>query len=451
MLSTRRHTDRTASAARWTSRLGGILVMGLALLMLAACDDSSSTGPGDEISTIEGSVESSSRTSGAQEASAVAAAAVNADGSLDVLAEAEIQADGSFTIEGVPAGRSGLVVTAEASDGEEVGRVLVHGETEGGATITTEPINGETTVEGLVHSRLSAAGVDAEVRNTARLALLIRIDESTVSEVAASAQAIQEVAAGVQAGAEAQADGYADMGADASAQNEALASVALQHAQDRQSGVDAEAAHEAFARASVDAFAQGDADDEDVSLATAAAATGLDQAMALASEEAGAHLELAKNAVELNLTAREELAADLESSDEQSAAASALADARVGVEASASPGEIAQALLETEESAEEELTTLIMARIPDGVSAEVRSEIETRLQTALAEADLSASVEASGAVDPRAVAQAVLDYRQQLRSAVEALVAVVPDEVGLDADATTSLFIAARGGPSIGS
>lgn len=476
MWSERGEEGRGSGAGEIVRRVAGVMTFGLALATLGACGDDTDTftgpgnGNGDQTATVDGSIESTNQTasspyasqtfattapsrssSGAQEASTVAAAAVNGDGSLEVLAEAEVQGDGSFSIEEVPAGRSGLVVSARTSDGDEVGRVLVHGETEGGATVTTEPMNGETTVEGLVHARLTEAGVAEEVRNTARLALMIRMDESTAADVAASAQSIQEVAAGVQAGAEAMAEAYAEMGADASTQNEALVTAALQHAQDRQGGTEVEAAHEAFANAAVDAFAQGggEADVEGVALATAAAATGLDRAMAVASEEA--RLDLARNAVDLNLTAREELAAGLESSNEQSAAASALADARVRVQASASVAEIAQVMMETEESVVTELTSLILARIPDSVPVEIRANLESRLESAFADADLSASLEASGAADPAAIAQAVLDYRQQVRAAVDALVADVPSGAGIEAEATTSLLIAARGGPSIGS
>ena len=474
MSKTRRMTRFANRAADRMRRIGVVLIAGVAVTALAACGDDGNgmTDPGgdDQVqtATIDGSVENTTTTASpytdatyatapassagaAQEAATAAVASVNADGSLNVLASADVQSDGSFTIEEVPAGNSGLVVTVRTGDDAEVGRVLVHGETEGGATITTEPVTAETTVEGMVYSHLTAAGVSEQVRNTARLALLIRMDESTAADVAASAQAIADVASGVQAGAEAMASTYAETGADASAQNDALVTEARAHAQARQGGTAADAAHDAFAQAAVSAFASGGADTEDVSLGTAAAATGLDQAMAQASAEAQSHLELARSTVDLNLVAREELNAGLQSTGETDATATALADARASVAASADVAALAQALVDMEAGLESELMTLIMARIPDIVDVTVRSEFQSRLETAFAEADLSAHVEASGAADPDAVAQAIIDYRSELQTAVQAVIDAAPSEVGVEAEATTSLLIAAQGGPSIGS
>lgn len=451
-------------------RLRSVIVAGAVLAALTACgddDNGTSTGPDDDgqqqTATIVGSIESTvdassslngfslrtaaSRTSGSAQASTVSAVAVSGDGSLQVLAEAEVQADGRFSIEDVPAGRSGLLVSARASSGEEVGRVLVHGETEGGATIVTEPVNGETTVEGLVLETLAEAGVDERIRNTAQLALLVRLDQSTAQEVAASAQSIQEVADAYRAGAEAQSQVFAGVGADQSAQADALIEAALQHAENRDGGSDPETAQEDFVQAALDAFAQGGADSDEIARATAAAATGLDQAGSVASEDA--RLDLARNAVELNLDARQELVAGLSSSEEASAAATALTDAEARVGASISVAEIAQALSETEASAREELTSMILSALPPEVPDDVRIIIEGRLDTAFAEADLSASLE--GSVDVASIVQTAVDYRDRVRSAVEAFVAELPSGVSVSASVTTDLLVATQGGPAIGS
>ena len=449
------------------------IVVWTMLVALVACgDDQTLTGPsngGDaaQTATVTGSVENTQETASAPaatiglattptqqvagEASTVAVAAVSADGSLDVLAEAEVQSDGRFTIEDVPAGRSGLVISARASDGTEVGRALVHGVTEAGATTVTAPVNGETTVQGLVYSRLAAAGVSEEIRNTARLALLIRMEQATAEEVAASATSIQAVADAYRAGTEAESQVFAKAGTDRGAQLEALIEAARQHAesqhaQSRDGGTRPDVAQDTFIDAALEAFARGGASSGDISLATSAGATGLDQAGTVANENA--RLDIARNAVELNLAARQKFVAEMDDSNERSAAASALAEARVEVRASASVSDVARALADAEAGVEQELTSMILARLPSQVPLAVRANIESRLETAFAEANLSASVR--GLTDVSSIVQAVLDYRDQVRSAVDAFVAELPSGLSVDAEFTADLLVALRGGPAIG-
>ena len=444
------------------------IVVWTMLVALVGCgDDQTLTGPGNggddaQTATVTGSVESAQQTASAPvaafglattpsrqvagEASSVAVAAVSADGSLDVLAEAEIQSDGRFTIEGVPAGRGGLVVSARGSNGAEVGRALVHGETEAGATTVTEPVTGETTVQGLVYSRLTAAGVSEEIRNTARLALLIRMEQATAEEVAASATSIQAVADAYRAGAKVEGQVFAAAGTDRGAQLDALIEAARQHAESRDGGTRPDVAQDAFIDAALEAFARGGANSGDISLATSAGATGLDQAGAVAHENA--RLDLARNAVELNLAARQKLVADMDDSNERSAAAAALAEARIEVRASASVADVARALADAEAGVEQELTSMILARLPSQVPLTVRTTIESRLAAAFAQANLSASLR--GLTDVNSIVQAALAYRDQVRSAVDAFVAELPSGLSVDAEVTADLLVALRGGPAIG-
>lgn len=442
------------------------IVTGLAVLALAACGDDGTdpTGPGDDSgadqATVRGSIEnttepessaaasaasSQGQSGAAAQASTVAVAAVESSGSLDVLAEADVQADGTFVVEDVPAGRSGLVVSARNGSGDEVGRVLVHGETRSGATVRTEPVTAETTVEGRVRTRMVAEGASEEVRSSGTIALLIRMDEATAADVAASGSAVAEVAAAYRAGAEALVESFAEVEADAEARMEAVLEAAVAHAESRDGGASAEAAHDAFVEAALDAFVEAGADAEDVAVATGVAAIGLDRAMLAADENA--RLELARNAVRLNLQARERLVAEQPSSDESDAAASALADARVGVEAAVSVDEMATALLEAEQRAEEEITAAILARLPSSASLALEAQIETLVGDAFADADLSARVGA--AVEVGAILDAVVDYRQQVRSRVQAVVEALPSEVELDAEVTARLIVAAACGPSL--
>lgn len=442
--------------------------LNIALLLgafaLAGCDsESSPVGPEPDpdpdptLATVAGQVESTHETASspamssgpaavAGEASTVAVAAVESDGALEVLAEAEVQSDGRFSIEDVPTGRSGLVVSARAAGGEEVGRALVHGETEAGATVTTAPINGETTVEGLVYARLQSAGVAEQIRNTAQLALLIRMDESTASDVAASAQSIQVVADAYVNGAGALEQGLAAMGeANAQARAQAMLVAALEHAERRDGGQSAEAAQEAFLEAALGAFVQGGAELEAVALATAAAATGLDRAMEVA--DANARLDMAKNAVELNLLARSEFAAGTPESGARASALTALANARANVRAAATLDGVIEALASLEAEAEETLLAAIMDRLPEQVPEPVRAQLRVRLETAFASADLSA--ELNGQTDAESIVTAVMEYRQQVRSAVEAFIAELPAGVDITAEAVAGLLIAVRGGPDL--
>lgn len=435
---------------------------------VVGCDHSQNAFTGPEVgsrqfSTVEGRVESTNQTASsdissvtaantassgaaAADASTVAVAHVRTDGSLEVLAEAEVAADGRFSVDDVPAGRSDLVVVARTDGGAEVGRVLVHGETEADAVVITAPVNAETTVEGHVFATLKEAGVPEQIRSTAQVALLVHMSESTAAEVAASAQAIQEVSDGVRTSVEAKNRTFAELGADVDGQAraEAMLQAAAEHALSRHGGAEVEAANEAFLQAGVDALIQAGADTEEASLATTAAATGLDRAMAQANENA--RLEIAKNAVEMNLQARQRLMAEEPDNPASRIGAEAQTRARADVEAAASLSAVAQALLDAEASFEEELRTTILSSLSDA-SSDVRIRVDARLETAFAEADFSAQAQAAVSVDE--IARAVVDYRQQLQTAVQAFVDSLPNDSSVSARVSTELLVAIHGGPSL--
>ncbi|MFP3948099.1 MAG: hypothetical protein ACOC8K_06870 [Gemmatimonadota bacterium] len=433
----------------------------------AACDTGSDLmGPGGDESpaTVEGRVEgdgstddsdgsstSPSRTTpyavASGKATTAAVAHVRGDGSLEVLAEADLDADGSFRITGVPAGRSDLVVVARGSGGSEVGRVLVHGETRSGAVITTAPINAEATVEGRVFARLKSEGVPQEERASAQLALLIHMSEATAADVAASTDAVASVAHGARAGIEAMNRTFAELSADvdARARAEAMLQAAVDHAESRHAGADADAAAEAFLSAAVDGVVRAGADAEVVSLATAAAVTSVERAAAQVDGSAG--LELARNGVRLNLEARKQLAASLSSDPSKSLATGVLADLEAEVEASASLGAMIESIVDAEARFEEELTALILSELT-ALSATQRAEIEARLESAFATADLSARLDS--AVTVSQVVQAVIEYRQELGAAVEAYLGILPDDVTATTRVSAELLMLVHGGSGLG-
>jgi hypothetical protein len=434
-----------------------------AVFALTGCDSESTPvgpdpdpDPDPETAIVDGQVESThptasrnASTSGpasvAAEASTVAVAAVQSDGSLDILAEAEVQADGRFSVEDVPSDQSGLVVSARGENGDEVGRVLVHGETRAGSTTTTAPINGETTLEGMVYGHLAAAGVSSEIRNTAKIALLIRMDESSASEVVGSVQTVQAVAEAYANGAASLDQSFQAMGeTSADARLDTLLEAAKDHAWNRDQGESQEGAQKLFIDAAVEAFQEGGAELEVVALATAAAATGLDRAMGEA--HGNARLDIAKNAVELNLRARSELAQALPESEERTVSVSALTEARTQIRVAASLDEVINALIELEEEVEETLLDAIMDRLPEEVPDAVRAQLRIQLETAFASADLSAHL--NSASESEAIVAAVEEYRQDLRDAVEAFISELPGEVDLTAEVALTLLLAAQGGPN---
>ena len=441
---------------------------------LAACDDNGEmiTDPnGDDpaaTSAVEGSVENTHsspnssalpaphsstgsgttpETTAGAEAATAAVAQVQSDGSLEFLAEAEVEADGTFRVEDVPANRSDLVVVLRAEDEAEVGRVLVHGETEAGVTLVTEPVNANTTVAGHVYGNLVDAGVAQEVRSTAHLALLLRMEESTAAEVAASAQAIQEVATGIQAGIESKMETL--VATESEVDPDAWAALMLQaaqtHAESRHGGADARAAQEAFLEAGLSALFEAGADAEKSALATTSAATGLDRAMAEADSQA--RLDLAKHFVEFNFLARQELAQEHPEEASRDEGASALAEARVEAEAATSISQLAQAVEGSGEVFLDGVVDLAISVLPD-LGGDARAQLESSLETALANAWFGAHVGA--AATPSELAQAVVEYRSQVRSTVDAFVESAPAEADAEGYVSAELLIAVRGGPALG-
>lgn len=447
-------------------KIGRWMPIFLLAVSAAACDDSS-TAPEHADAVITGEVretsepaptQSGAQPSGSQAddsapssgssltATTVIAASVRGDGSLDMISEADVEVDGRYTLT-VPAGRSDLIVAARSSGGAEVGQVIVHQRTTSGVEVRAAPINAHTTTEGRVYARVRASGMAASAINTAELALFLHLEAATAAHAAASAETLDALAAGYVAAQAAMTEVLASAGSETSvsARAEILANAAVQHDLDCESGMGAAAAHDAFVAAALDAYLDEGVSAEALVLATAAATAGLDQALAQA--DAAARLDVATEATDLTVRARQRLAAELPLSfvTFYTLATESHAAIRLKIRASTSFSDFLSAVRAEEAAAEAAVTDAIMALVSSFSSA-TRAEVEARLEAAFVEANLSARLDASASATQKA--EAIAEYRQDVRAAVGALIDSLPQGVSLDAEATAKLLMAVRAGPS---
>jgi hypothetical protein len=196
---------------------------------------------------------------------------VRGDGTFAQLATASVEADGSFEVRDVPAGRSDLAVVAYAG-GQVVGGVLIHETTRSGAVIVTAPINHETSVEAGAYSQVRAEGSSG---SASELALLVHVQGTSAEMLASSTAEIDAVADGYLAASSAMTSVYATAGTSfgSSARAQALTGAAIQFAADRHSGMSLSTAHDAFTDAALSAYASAGATLEQSVIAWGAAAS----------------------------------------------------------------------------------------------------------------------------------------------------------------------------------
>lgn len=430
-----------------------------ALLTTLACSDDG-TGPDPDPgqqASIQGRVEQTAPegvayptssavragASGSVTAKTVTVASVNSDGSLDALAQADVLTDGSFVIDDVPTGRENLVVVARSESGENVGRVLVHGRTEANTTLTTAPINYETSVRALAYSSMKARG-EADMSSSAEVTLLVHPEASTAATIMAQ-QEVDAMAGGAAAAGDAMTRVYAGFGTalDASARADATAQAAIQFAVDRYNGTQADVAYDAYVDAALDAYVGAGVALESVVTATAAAASTFDARLNGHTSVRG---DVVMESVRMNLKAREKLAAKFQSGDEGAVALAVmdvLADADASVRGAATAADIRAALdAHAAAAANATVSGMLDFLIPGG-SVLLRTQVEAKAQAAVAAARLHTRL--SAAASAEAAAQACADYRAEVKAAVMAMLETA-GRTELDVDAMTSLYIAAHGG-----
>lgn len=426
-----------------------------AMLSLAACDDAPTTPDFDsnQDAAVEGRVDETtpSQSSGAQQASGTQAQTVSvvqigASGEYSVLASADVEADGSYRVEGVPAGRANTAVVAYV-DGRAAGEVLIHGEIRGGMVIRPSPINYETTMETRAYAKVVAANRTNHT-SSSELALLLHASGSELESTLASEAEIEAIADGSAEAGATMNEVFADAGVslDASARSDLLMSAALDFTSDLLAGLSLEVAHDEYAEAAIDAYVDAGAKLETLVMATAGAASTLDASLEGRTSVRG---RIIAEPVLFNLSARARAAAKHRTAAEGSLAVaveSTLDDARAGVELATTAaevrGELEARLDATIDAAADAAVDLLAA----DASTTVRSDVRAAAEAALAQATLRTRLE--GSANASAAASAMADYRASVRSAVRTMVDAAGD-ASADVDVITELFIAACGGAYI--
>jgi hypothetical protein len=435
--------------------LGMGALMGLAAL--TGCADS--TEPTFEGNTVvEGRVEQTTpqpTTAGPSApqrapgtwATSVAVVRVQADGSQLELATADVEADGSYSVSGVPAGLDDRAVVAYI-DGGAAGEVLIHERSRDGAVILAAPITYETTVEGRAYSRLRASGM-ASASTGSELALLVRIEGQAAATAATSEAELTAVANAYAAAGTTLTGVYVAEGVtlDPAARAEVVAAAAVDYAVSRNAGASVSAAHDAFSDAAIDLLVDAGANLEATVIATAAGATAFDAALKGSSSIRGS---LAIQPMRLNLRARERLSAGFASRAESavgvairqalSQGGASLLGAETVLDLRAAIDVILSASAEAAAAASVDLLTV-------GASTAVRAEVEARVEEAVAAARLQARL--AGATTAQQIAAAASGYRAAVRAAVQAMVEA-SGSTTVDVDVMTSLYIAACGGAWVG-
>lgn len=455
---THRSRPRVPSAARFAA-----LALTLAL-PIAACDSTPTGSSSADDSVIAGSIHSSASESpeaaagssplaaqGAADAETVVAGEVASGGGFHAFAEGRVEADGSFRIEDVPAGRSDLVVVAYGEGDTEVGSVVLHEETRTGVEHRTHPIDARSTFQARTFAKVRAR--DGGGMGAAEVALFVHADESTASQAAASAV---EVAAAAEAAIQArialeavlEAEGV--VGLDAGTRAEMLAELAAERDRARDEGADAQASQEAFVSAALDAYVEAGARAEALALASAAAATAFDATLETEGEGI-ARLELARQALLLNLEARQRAVAEVDGNafGMKAAVIGALDQTEAAVRTAGSTAELRASLEVARAEGGGEIVSAGTSALA-GLGVDLTGEIESELSSAVAAAALWTEMET--AASAQAMATAAMDYRAEVRAAVDAFLETVPSQAqaGVSAEVLAALFVAFGSGPDCG-
>ena len=432
-------------------------VLASAAVLAGCADDTTGPSAGGE-SSVQGRVEetappaSSPSASGPERAPAanartVSVVQIQADGSFTALATADVDAGGSFTVQGVPAGRAELAVVAYTDGGAEVGGVLIHEATRANVTIVTAPINGETTLEARAYSRFRASA-SGEASTSSELSLFTHASSSSAEAAAASQAEIDAIAAAYASASATMTAVYQMSGAafDASTRADVVADAAVEFASRRNSGTSSTIAHRMFTEAALDAFVDSGVDLEATVLATAAAASTFDATLEGSSSFRG---DLDLQPVQMNLLARERLAGSFSATAEGSVAVAVrdvLADARAGLS-------LGLGLIDLRALIEDSLTAVVDAGadacvtlLAAGASSTVQTEVRAAAEAAFEAARLEARLQS--ATTAQAAGSAMASYRADVHAAIDSMI-VASGSVTVDAEALTTIFIAASGGAYI--
>lgn len=369
-----------------------------------------------------------------------------AGGQLTAVADAQVTADGSYTVE-VPEGLTHLIVQAVSEGGDVVAQAIVESSGTAGATQTAPPMDSETSVEAAVLIEMVAQGVsvaqanavDLRARINAEMAAEVRATASSAADASAQVRALAQATASAQ---RARIEWYSRQGVQTTqsalfeAQLEAAARLNLAL---HQGGSAATNAYAEFL-AAMDAAEEAEGADEQTraegeSNASAAfratlelrlSASAEDEALLEASARAAASLEARASTLAVEAI----LAAGGAATGVQTAAATAGAQLRASVSTatSASAAAAAFASYQTAISGDASVEGSILGNYL-GVNATTAVTADAAVDAAVsASAELGASLDAAlgvllnltGTVDFEAVADATCDAYADYRAAVEA-------------------------------
>ncbi len=435
-------------------RSTGFSVFLMSILALAGCDQGSSglTGPEHE-AVVTGEVTSETPPAGSSSmamapgigaqtaARTVAIGQLSSSGTFTAIAEAEVNAQGGFRIEGVPSGRSELVIIARSDTNAEVGRVVLHEETVASTEHRAHPINARSTLHGRVWAQMKADGQSS--MGAAELALFLDVRSDVALSAAGSQSTVNRWAT---AAARADAAITATLAAggtpmSAAARNSLLLTLAAERDRSRAAGASLDATHRSYTEAAIGAFGGAGVKLQVLATAYAAAATSIRQEMDGAEE--GARREALRTAVLLNIETRKRVAAAVQGSalGLKSAATSHVAALEARVRSAGTHAELVASIRNERGEADGRIAAeliSVFALLP----TEVRIHAEAQLQAALDNARLWVGL--NGTTSASAMAQAATAFHAEVRSRAEAAVEAIPTSArgNLTVDAMVAVLVA---------
>lgn len=398
------------------------LLVAAAVLTLGACDSGSTSSSGGDVAIVTGALSSEdgnqhvseglARADAAAtvdlraETRAVAVSSIDATGALTIVGTGTVDSDGRFTVADLPALAGPFVVEARGDGDVVLGSAIVPGDAELGATVISQPISQETTVETDVMLHLvRSGGVALDQLDT--VALMSRISAELAADVsgdgeaglADAAAAAQEAYVGVMAGLE--GTGMADARAMGDARLAAWGELAAHLDQATGADADNDAWAQFDARVSADVAATTGASLDAMATAEAAASTAFaatadrelsTSAAAHAEAAASVHAAMADHAYQsATLAASSDASADLRTDLDQ-----AYTDFSAAVRASGSVDAVGDAFVH--------LSATVSGQGMDDASASVLG----RLVASANGGDTTAQIVAQEAIDAAADASAAL-------------------------------------------
>jgi hypothetical protein len=237
------------------------LWMAAATLVLAACGGGDTAEVRGRVTDQEGTQRQGIRalaenglggSGSVSTASKVRASSVGSGGTLTLVGEADISAQGSYTVE-VPSGEQRLVLQAVDASGAVVASALLDASGEAGDSTAAPPMDSESSLEAEIFVRMVADGAQAAQTNTVDLRARINANMAAAAQQGASTrEAVQArvkvLAEAVRAAQEAEIRAYAKAGVQTSQSAlfdaELAASAKLNAALD--AGTAAETAYQTF-------------------------------------------------------------------------------------------------------------------------------------------------------------------------------------------------------------